>query len=29
MYNEVQKNMDVILCPNCHRILYWETNESN
>jgi len=29
MYNEVQKNMDVILCPNCHRILYWENRENN
>jgi predicted nucleic acid-binding Zn-ribbon protein len=24
MYNEVQKNKEIILCPNCHRILYWE-----
>ena len=24
MYNEVQKNIEIILCPNCHRILYWE-----
>ncbi|MCJ7664213.1 MAG: C4-type zinc ribbon domain-containing protein [Desulfobacterales bacterium] len=24
MYNEVQKNKEIIVCPNCHRILYWE-----
>ena len=24
LYNEVQKNQEIILCPNCHRILYWE-----
>ena len=24
MYNEVQKNKEIILCPNCNRILYWE-----
>ena len=24
LYNEVQKNKEIILCPNCHRILYWE-----
>lgn len=27
MYNEVQKNMEIILCPNCNRILYWENRE--
>jgi len=27
MYNEVQKHKEIILCPNCNRILYWE-NES-
>jgi predicted nucleic acid-binding Zn-ribbon protein len=25
MYNEVQKNKEIIVCPNCHRILYWES----
>lgn len=24
MYIEVQKNSDLIRCPNCNRILYWE-----
>ena len=24
MYNEVQKHKEIILCPNCNRILYWE-----
>jgi predicted nucleic acid-binding Zn-ribbon protein len=24
LYNEVQKNKEIILCPNCNRILYWE-----
>ena len=24
MYNEVQKHEEIILCPNCNRILYWE-----
>jgi predicted nucleic acid-binding Zn-ribbon protein len=24
LYNEVQKNQEIIVCPNCHRILYWE-----
>ena len=24
MYIEVQKNIDLIRCPNCNRILYWE-----
>jgi predicted nucleic acid-binding Zn-ribbon protein len=24
MYNEVQKYKEIILCPNCNRILYWE-----
>lgn len=24
LYNEVQKNQEIILCPNCNRILYWE-----
>jgi predicted nucleic acid-binding Zn-ribbon protein len=27
MYNEVQKNKEIILCPNCHRILYWEDKD--
>ena len=27
MYIEVQKNMEIILCPNCNRILYWENRE--
>jgi predicted nucleic acid-binding Zn-ribbon protein len=27
MYNEVQKNNEIILCPNCHRILYWENKD--
>jgi predicted nucleic acid-binding Zn-ribbon protein len=24
MFNEVQKNEAIIVCPSCHRILYWE-----
>jgi predicted nucleic acid-binding Zn-ribbon protein len=24
MYNEVQKHKEIIVCPNCNRILYWE-----
>lgn len=24
MYNELQKNPEVRLCPSCHRILYWQ-----
>lgn len=24
LYNEVQKYKEIILCPNCNRILYWE-----
>jgi len=28
MYNEVQKNNEIILCPNCHRILYWENKDA-
>jgi predicted nucleic acid-binding Zn-ribbon protein len=27
MYNEVRKNKEIILCPNCHRILYWENKD--
>lgn len=27
MYNEVQQHKEIIQCPNCNRILYWE-NES-
>jgi hypothetical protein len=23
LYIEIQKRRDVILCPNCHRILFW------
>jgi predicted nucleic acid-binding Zn-ribbon protein len=29
MYNEVQKNKEIILCPNCHRILYWENKPAD
>jgi predicted nucleic acid-binding Zn-ribbon protein len=29
MYNEVQKNREIILCPNCHRILYWENKPAD
>jgi predicted nucleic acid-binding Zn-ribbon protein len=29
MYNEVQKNKEIILCPNCHRILYWENKDAD
>ena len=29
MYNEVQKNREIILCPNCHRILYWENKSTD
>jgi predicted nucleic acid-binding Zn-ribbon protein len=24
LYNEVQKHKEIIVCPNCNRILYWE-----
>jgi predicted nucleic acid-binding Zn-ribbon protein len=24
LFNEVQKNKEIIVCPNCQRILYWE-----
>jgi uncharacterized protein len=24
LYNEVQMNKEIIVCPNCQRILYWE-----
>lgn len=24
--NEVQKGVDIVVCPNCNRILYWENN---
>jgi predicted nucleic acid-binding Zn-ribbon protein len=24
MFNEVQKSQDIIVCPSCNRILYWE-----
>lgn len=27
MYIEVQKNSDLIRCPNCNRILYWEEDQ--
>ena len=27
LYNEVQKNQEIIVCPNCHRILYWENKD--
>lgn len=29
MYNEVQKNREIILCPSCNRILYWQSNETD
>ncbi len=29
MFNEVQKNVEIILCPNCQRILYWEVSGRN
>lgn len=29
MYNEVQKYKEIILCPNCNRILYWENKSAN
>jgi len=29
MYNEVQKNKEIIVCPNCHRILYWENKSAD
>jgi len=29
LYNEVQKNQEIILCPNCHRILYWENKDGD
>lgn len=29
LYNEVQKNQEIILCPNCNRILYWEDTGSD
>lgn len=28
LYNQVQKGHEMILCPACHRILYWEGNNS-
>jgi predicted nucleic acid-binding Zn-ribbon protein len=28
LYNEVQKNKEIIVCPNCQRILYWEEGAS-
>ncbi|CAN2047927.1 C4-type zinc ribbon domain-containing protein [Candidatus Magnetomoraceae bacterium gMMP-1] len=24
MYNELQKNSDLVYCPHCHRIIYWK-----
>jgi len=24
LYNEVKKNKEIIMCPNCQRILYWD-----
>ncbi len=27
MYNELQKPEKLILCPNCNRIIYWESRE--
>lgn len=29
MYNEVQKNKEIIICPNCHRILYRENKSAD
>jgi len=29
LYNEVQKNREIIVCPNCHRILYWENKDGD
>lgn len=26
LYNQIQKGHEMLLCPNCHRILYWEGN---
>lgn len=28
LYNQVQKGNEMIQCPNCHRILYWEGSNS-
>jgi len=29
MYNELQKPEKLILCPNCNRIIYWESRETS
>ena len=29
MYNELQKNEKMILCPHCERIIYWEGRDDN
>lgn len=29
MYNEVQKYKEIIVCPNCNRILYWENKSAD
>jgi predicted nucleic acid-binding Zn-ribbon protein len=29
LYNEVQKYQEIILCPNCNRILYWENKDAD
>lgn len=26
LYNQIQKGHEMLLCPSCHRILYWEAN---
>lgn len=26
LYNQIQKGHEMLLCPSCHRILYWEGN---
>lgn len=26
LYNQVQKGHEMLMCPSCHRILYWEGN---
>ncbi|MBW2650784.1 MAG: hypothetical protein JRC66_07240 [Deltaproteobacteria bacterium] len=29
MYNELQRNERLMLCPHCGRIMYWEDRDDN
>jgi len=29
LYNELQKSDDLLSCPNCNRIIYWQNKEEN